>query len=92
MIEVTLVEANKWWVRFFHLIRRKAMILPGRRIVMLAYMMYEKDLINHECMHIEQVERLGSYSRFAAWYSWYFLRYGYYDNPFEIEAREYANY
>ena len=28
--------------------------------------------------------------RWAITYLWYNLRYGYYDNPFEIEAREFA--
>lgn len=43
--------------------------------------------VRHELKHVEQFKREG-YVRFLLLYSWYSLKYGYYNNPFEIEARE----
>ncbi len=47
---------------------------------------------NHEMKHLEQVERMGAYT-FCFTYILNLLRYGYRDNPLEIEARraEYEN-
>jgi hypothetical protein len=42
-------------------------------------------LFRHELEHVYQVRRLG-WVRFYATYLWYSLRYGYRNNPFEIEA------
>lgn len=42
--------------------------------------------LNHELTHIEQYKKYGLI-RFLALYSWYSLRYGYYHNPLEVEAR-----
>ena len=41
---------------------------------------------SHERMHVEQWRRHGR-MRFLARYLYYHFRYGYWDNPFEIEAR-----
>lgn len=43
-------------------------------------------LLNHERMHIEQMQRDG-WLRFHLMYFYYLLRYGYINNPYEIEAR-----
>ena len=43
-------------------------------------------LERHERKHWEQYQRLGTV-RFLLTYAWFTLRYGYRDNPFEIEAR-----
>jgi len=42
--------------------------------------------LRHEQVHVEQWRRHGLIG-FVARYLWYHLRYGYNDNPFEIEAR-----
>ena len=47
-------------------------------------------LIRHELKHVEQYRRLGLF-RFLALYGWYSLKYGYYNNPLEVEAREAEN-
>lgn len=46
-----------------------------------------KRLVRHELQHIEQMKRLGKF-KFAMLYTYYNLKYGYYNNPFEIEARK----
>jgi hypothetical protein len=43
--------------------------------------------VRHELKHVEQFQRYGLV-RFLLLYSWYSFKYGYYNNPFEIEARE----
>jgi hypothetical protein len=37
--------------------------------------------------HIEQYNRYG-FLKFLVLYVWYSIRYGYYNNPFEVEARK----
>lgn len=64
-----------------------AMTLPGRRIVMLEWLVFDHKLLMHELVHVEQYERLG-----AAKYLWkYFtllVRHGYKKHPMELEARQ----
>lgn len=47
----------------------------------------ESNLWKHEAVHWAQYERMGAV-RFYATYLWYQLRYGYRNNPMEIEARQ----
>lgn len=42
-------------------------------------------LLKHELIHIEQIYRMGVI-KFYLTYIWYWLRYGYRDNPYEVEA------
>jgi len=44
-------------------------------------------LVAHEQHHIEQVRRMG-WLKFYALYLWYQMKYGYRDNPLEVEARQ----
>ena len=48
-------------------------------------------LIAHESTHIDQINKYGPF-RWSILYLFYMIRYGYYDNPFEIEARNKAGY
>lgn len=41
----------------------------------------------HELAHIEQYQKHGV-PKFLTLYLWYSIKYGYYNNPFEVEARE----
>jgi hypothetical protein len=43
--------------------------------------------VKHEMAHVEQYRRHGIF-KFLLLYSWYSIKYGYTNNPFEIEARE----
>ena len=47
-------------------------------------------LRKHEEVHMEQFERYGWFL-FVIKYIYYSIRYGYWDNPFEVEAREKQN-
>lgn len=44
-------------------------------------------LYNHELVHIEQVRREGRI-KFICKYLFYNMKYGYYNNPYEVEARK----
>lgn len=46
-------------------------------------------LVAHETCHANQYERYG-WVGFVIRYLWYTCRFGYWKNPLEIEAREYA--
>jgi hypothetical protein len=63
--------------------------LPPFGIFILPDRLMQRSLVLHEQCHWHQAERMGLL-RWAITYLWYNLRYGYYDNPFEIEAREFA--
>jgi len=43
-------------------------------------------LIRHELRHLEQAREMGVF-RWYATYVWYTLRYGYRNNPLEVDAR-----
>lgn len=60
--------------------------LPPLGIYILAERIHSLRLIRHEQAHWAQYERMGAV-KFYAVYLWYTLRYGYYNNPLEIEAR-----
>lgn len=44
-------------------------------------------LVAHECRHVHQYERAGSIAAFLAAYLEQIAAYGYYDAPFEVDAR-----
>lgn len=62
------------WASFWYTIY----VLPGHE--------HDQRLLRHERKHLEQVERDGRLV-FALKYSWWAIRYGYWMNPYEIEAR-----
>ena len=43
--------------------------------------------VRHELKHVEQYRQRGA-MLFILLYLWYWLQYGYYHNPFEVEARQ----
>lgn len=43
--------------------------------------------LKHELVHIEQYKKHGLL-KFLILYLWYSMKYGYYNNPFEVEARK----
>ena len=67
------------WASFW----RTVYVLPG----------HERDerLLRHEREHLRQIERDGRLL-FSAKYLWWFLRYGYWNNPYEVEARAAENH
>ncbi len=62
------------WTSFWRVIY----VLPGQE--------HNHRLLRHERAHLEQIERDGRLL-FAIKYSWWTLRHGYWNNPYEIEAR-----
>jgi hypothetical protein len=46
-----------------------------------------KRWLKHELAHIEQYKKHGLL-KFLLLYLWYSIKYGYYNNPFEVEARK----
>lgn len=60
--------------------------LPPFGIYILAERLGEDRLVRHERAHWAQYQRMGAV-RFYATYLWNNLRYGYRNNPMEIEAR-----
>lgn len=64
--------------------------LPPFGIYILDERMQDDRLIRHEQAHWRQYERMGAV-RFYVTYIWQVLRYGYWNAPMEIEARDAAN-
>ena len=61
--------------------------LPPLGIFILAERINETALVRHEQRHWLQYQMLGA-RRFYLHYIWYTIRYGYRNNPMEVEARE----
>lgn len=49
-----------------------------------------RQLVLHELKHLEQMHKEGKFKMMLK-YSWYLIRYGYWNNPYEIEARKAQN-
>jgi len=64
----------------------RAITLPWKTVHMLDDPHLNHGLLQHEAIHVEQIDRLGPF-KFTVLYLWYLLRHGYWDNPLEIEAR-----
>ncbi len=69
---------------------KSAAIVLGRRIYLYNITPDEfhrsPRLMRHELKHVEQYRRYGIL-RFLVLYGWYSLKFGYFNNPLEIEAR-----
>ena len=61
--------------------------LPPFGIYILKERIDEAVLRKHELVHWEQYERMG-FVKFYATYLYYNLKYGYWHNPMEVEARQ----
>lgn len=62
------------WASFW----RTIYVLPGHE--------YNERLLRHERKHLEQIKRDGRVV-FSIKYLWWLCRYGYWNNPYEVEAR-----
>ena len=72
-----------WWLRK---IGMSAITLPPLGIYAVQECLNDERLARHEGKHWEQYQRMGLF-KFYGLYLWYSLRYGYRNNPMEIEAR-----
>jgi hypothetical protein len=64
--------------------------LPPFGIYIIEERMQDEGLIRHEQAHWEQYKRVGAV-RFYLTYVWQVLRYGYWNAPWEVEARAAQN-
>ena len=86
-----MVKIAKGLIKLYmNLFGFKGLTTPWKQIYVIEG--YEKSqwLINHELKHIEQMERDGWF-KFHIIYFLYLLKYGYFNNPYEIEARNAEN-
>ena len=64
-----------------------AITMPWQTVYVLPERVKDAGLIKHEMVHVEQIKRLGAWR-----WTWQYLsglaRYGYTDNPLEVEARK----
>lgn len=63
-----------------------AITMPWQTVYVRSDRLNDSGLILHESIHIEQMQREGAIA-FTVKYLWYSLKYGYWNNPYEIEAR-----
>ncbi len=73
-----------WWLRRtkFH-----GVTLPPFGIYILEEKLSNVRLVDHEQVHWEQYKRMGLI-RYYLTYLWQVMRYGYWNAPMEVEARE----
>jgi hypothetical protein len=62
-----------------------AVTLPWRRVYVLDEYQHRRDVIAHEQVHLDQIERYGP-ACFAILYLWWLCRFGYERHPLEVEA------
>jgi len=83
---MTIKEAKHvvlWWMNLFGF---KGLTMPWA-IYLHPTRLNDTALIRHEMKHVEQMKRDGV-ATFMIKYVWWSVRYGYFNNPYEIEARE----
>jgi hypothetical protein len=85
-----IVRCN-WLTWILHPPKGASAVTLGETIFISDWLMYADAntycrVINHESVHIEQIRKAGV---FWAWkYLFLFIRYGYKNHPWEVEARE----
>jgi hypothetical protein len=73
----------RWFLRTFGF---GGITLPPLGIFILPERLHQGWLVRHEQAHWQQAQRMGVV-RWAITYLFYNVRYGYWDNPLEVEAR-----
>lgn len=72
----------QWFLRTFDFL---GVTMPWRTIYVRQDSVHDQDLIEHEMAHCRQIEEDGALVFVTRWLFWTW-RYGYWDNPYEIEA------
>jgi hypothetical protein len=91
LVNIKLHE-NSWIAQFasWKLRSSGCAIVFGRKIFLYNISKQEilsnQELLRHEVAHVFQWKKYGWF-RFPCLYVWYSIKHGYYQNPFEIEAR-----
>ncbi|MFT5508466.1 MAG: hypothetical protein ACI89J_001541 [Hyphomicrobiaceae bacterium] len=73
------------WRWFLKMAGFRAITMPWQSVYILHEHQHVEKLHRHELVHIEQIERDGPI-KFTLLYLWYLVRYGYWRNPYEVEA------
>jgi hypothetical protein len=90
--EPKFVKAGLFWGWFLRRYGFYAIWMPWRRVYCLDDRVMEDPVIReHERVHSEQAEREGLVI-FCASYLFWIARRGYWDNPYEVEARSRYGY
>lgn len=79
------VVANAFWTYILDKLGFAAIVMPWRTVYVRKEWWTHDELIRHEMIHLEQIDRHGPVC-FSALYLWYAWKYGYRRNPFEREA------
>jgi hypothetical protein len=75
---------------FLNIVGSDGVTLPPLGIYIRERCLADDRLCRHEQTHWAQWQKMGTI-RFYATYLWYNVRYGYQDNPMEVEARKSEN-
>src|SRR5262249_721197 len=75
------------WSAFLERFGFDGITMPWRSIYLRPECFENADLRRHELAHIVQLDRDGTI-RFCMLYLWWLVIYGYWDNPYEVEARK----
>ena len=71
---------------YLRALRGAGVATPWGCIYIIDKWMHDRRLRRHELVHIAQMRREGAWKMAAKWY-YYTFKYGYRDNPYEVEAR-----
>jgi hypothetical protein len=71
--------------RLFRHIGLAGITMPWQTVYLMPEHWLNDSLRCHEAVHIEQIRRDGAFM-FSVKYLWWLCRYGYWKNPYEIEA------
>lgn len=82
-----IVTAGPVWSTLLAIMGFGAVTTPWRTIYVHPSAVCDRRLIRHERAHIRQMDRDG-WLRFWVRYYWWLIRYGYWDHPYEVEARK----
>jgi len=79
------VKAYWPWTWFLRTFKLAGIVMPWRSIYYLNGWANNEEFRRHELVHIEQINRDGPV-RFSVQYLYWLVRYGYRENPYELEA------
>lgn len=81
-----IVSTNWFFNWFLKTTKYSAITMPWSTVYILPEQLSNKGLLAHEKVHLDQIAKVGPL-KFTILYLWYNLKYGYWNNPLEIEAR-----
>ena len=79
--------AGTFWRFILDSVRADAIVMPWRTCYIREEWSKDDDLRRHECVHMDQIDRDGPI-KFSIQYLWWLWRDGYWNNFYEVEARQ----